>query len=117
MSATFKSGAFIQQCFAVHQLNLSLKKLALPDRIVLVCSACNMLHRLTIRTLTSRLSAAVTEAVEKPVAEHLAYCVGTHPTALGVRAVDVTEDAVGLRCAECRRTYDLDVASFETEQR
>jgi hypothetical protein len=117
MSATFKSGAFIQQCFAVHQLSLSLKKLALPDRIVLFCSACNMLHRLTIRTLTSRLSAAVTETVEKPVAEHLVRCFKTHAAALGVRAVDVTEDAVGLRCAECRRTYDMNVASFETEQK
>ena len=117
MSATFKSGAFVQQCFAVHQLSLSLKKLALPDRILLFCSACHMLHRLTLRTLTSRLSAAVTDAVEKPVADHLSHCAGTHPAALGVCAVDVTQDAVGLRCAECRRIYHLDVASFETEQR
>ncbi len=121
MSPTFNSGAFVQQCFASHCLCLSVKKLALPEKILLSCTSCNMLHRLTIRLLTSStpvlLSLVGQTQGEKEAAGHLMQCFATHQTALGVREVDVVRDAVGLRCAECRRTYDLDVAAFETHQR
>jgi hypothetical protein len=122
MSPTFKGGAFIQQCFAVHQLSLSLKKMAPPDRILLACTACNLLHRLTVRAVVLRRP-VVAEAAggeaggAKDAAEQLARCAESHPAALGVRAMDVVEEAAGLRCAECRRLYDLDVAAFETEQK
>ncbi|MBI4400154.1 MAG: hypothetical protein HY581_00800 [Nitrospirae bacterium] len=124
MSPTFKSGAFIQQCFAVHPLCLSLKKLELPERIVLSCSSCNLLHRLTVRAMTTGAAALLQSAGEvrvtkgeRTAVDHLAECAATHQSALGVRAMDVARDSVGLRCAECRRMYDLDVSAFETHQR
>lgn len=125
MSPTFKSGAFIQQCFAVHQLSLSLKKLVMPDRVVLTCTACNLLHRLTVRAFILRRPAVVeapagpakAEDGVKEAADQLARCAELHPAALRVRAMDVVQDSAGLRCAECRRIYDLEVAAFETEQK
>ncbi len=120
MSPTFRSGAFIQQCFASHRLCLSLKKLALPEKILLACASCNMLHRLTVRTLTARKPVSLSAAEEVhggEAAGHLLGCAAAHQAALGVRDVDVVRDSVGLRCAECRRTYDLEVAAFETHQR
>ena len=121
MAQTFQSGAFIQQCFASHRLCLTIKKLALPEKILLACTSCNMLHRLTVRALTAHAPAAraVAEGVHggDEAADCLRHCLAAHQTALGVREVDVLQDSVGLRCAECRRSYDLDVAAFETHQR
>jgi len=121
MAQTFQSGAFIQQCFASHRLCLTLKKLALPEKILLACTSCNMLHRLTVRALTTHVPAARAASEEAPggdeAADRLRHCLAAHQVALGVREVDVLRDSVGLRCAECRRSYDLDVAAFETHQR
>jgi hypothetical protein len=66
MGQVFKSGAFIQQCFAVHPLCLNLKSLHLPSGLVLRCTSCNMLHRLTLRALVLRVSAV--HAVEDETA-------------------------------------------------
>lgn len=121
MAQTFQSGAFIQQCFASHRLCLTLKKLALPEKILLACTSCNMLHRLTVRALTTHVPAVRAASEEAPggdeAADCLKHCLAAHQVALGVREVDVLRDSVGLRCAECRRLYDLDVAAFETHQR
>jgi hypothetical protein len=121
VSPTFKSGAFIQQCFASHRLSLSLKKLALPDKMVLTCNACHLHHRLTVRAFTIHTPAGIhapsvemAENRQEP-GELLARCVTAHSAALGVRAMDVVRDSAGLRCAECRRAYDLDVSAFETD--
>ena len=40
--ATFKSGAFAQQCFSAHPLSLSFKALMPPDRVVVECINCHM---------------------------------------------------------------------------
>ncbi len=123
MAQVYKSGAFIQQCFAVHPLCLNLKSLHLPDSIVLKCTSCNMLHRLTLRALVLRVS-AVHAVDDKPAARdarlagaHLEECAASHPAALGVRAMDVVRETAGLRCGECRKLYELDVTTFETHQR
>ncbi|WP_447973516.1 hypothetical protein [Nitrospira sp. Kam-Ns4a] len=123
MSPVFKSGAFVQQCFSVHPRCLVLKKLALPERLILACTSCNLQHRLTLRALASRSPAAHAPhegtppvAVERAAEDWIAHCATAHQTALGVREMDVLRDFVGLRCAECRRLYDLDVAFFETHQ-
>jgi hypothetical protein len=119
----FKSGAFIQQCFAVHPLCLTLKALHLPNALVLRCTSCNMLHRLTLRALTLRVAAvhAVDDAArprdERSAATHLEECAAAHPAALGVREMDVVRETAGLRCGECRKLYRLDVTTFETHQR
>jgi hypothetical protein len=123
MAQVFKSGAFIQQCFAVHPLCLNLKSLHLPDNLVLRCTSCNMLHRLTLRAVVLRVSAvhAVEEAAEareeRPAAVHLEECAAAHSAAIAVRAMDVVRETAGLRCGECRKLYELDVTTFETHQR
>lgn len=105
MAPVFKSGAFIQQCFASHRLCLILKQLSGPDTVLLTCSSCNLQHRLTLRGVSgSRL-------------ENLAQCAAVHSTALGVREMDVLQEFVRIRCGECRLVYDLEVAEFETHQR
>jgi len=121
MAPVFESGAFIQQCFSVHPLCLNLHAFARPDRVVLTCTSCRMTHRMTVRTLTTRLPVALASesvtATDERGWEHLAECATTHPMALRVREMDVVREWVGLRCAECRRLYDVDVAAFETHQR
>lgn len=109
---TFKSGAFAQQCFSVHPLSLSFKSLTPPDRVVVECTNCHMRHRFTARTLTTR--AAEADGPEREAADDLGACAAAHPAELRVSAVDVMDDAVKLRCGECRRTYSIAVSVFET---
>jgi hypothetical protein len=52
-----------------------------------------------------------------PAFEHLATCLEAHRRALGICVMDVVRDAAGIRCAECRRVFELDVSKFETHQR
>jgi len=47
----------------------------------------------------------------------LKTCMVTHAPALSVREMDVFQDAVWLRCAECRAQFDLAVSQFETHQK
>ena len=119
MSPTYGGGAFLQQCFSSHRLSLSLRKLVLPERVMLRCSACHLLHRLTVRSVATKRPTQ-TQTAEVPgtqsAADLLAQCSTAHQAALGVRDMDVSQDFVGLRCAECRRMYDLDVLAFETHQ-
>lgn len=123
MGQVYKSGAFIQQCFSVHPLCLNLKSLQLPGAVIIRCTSCNMLHRLTLRSVVLRVS-AVRAADEKgsagdhrPGTAHLEECAAAHPAAIGVRVMDVVRDEAGLRCGECRKMYDLEVVSIETHQR
>lgn len=121
MSLLYKSGAFVQQCFAAHRLCLSVKKIGLPDKILLNCSSCNLLHRLTIRSLMVRCAQVEgrldEELVERDGSARFADCFAQHPAALSPNLVDVVQDRVGLRCADCRLVYDMDVTLFETHQR
>ncbi len=86
---------------------------------MLRCSACHLLHRLTVRSVVTKAPGEISTA-EGPGAhgavDLLAQCSTAHQAALGVRDMDVSQDFVGLRCAECRRMYDLDVEVFETHQ-
>lgn len=109
---TFKSGAFVQQCYSSHPLCLKFKTLNLPDRVVVTCTNCDMRHRLIIGTLTTR---APEESLEnKQGTSHMSQCATDHPAELRVSAVDVLADAVRLRCGECQRTYNIAVSAFET---
>jgi hypothetical protein len=121
MALFYTSGAFIQQSFAAHRLCLSVKKVGLPDKILLSCSACNLLHRLTLRSLTARRAQVDgrpgEESVERAASVSFADCFASHPAALAMSEMDVVQDRVGLRCADCRLAYDMDVALFETHQR
>jgi hypothetical protein len=121
MARVFKSGAFIQQCFSVHPLCLSLHSFARSDLLVFTCTSCGMTHRVMVRALRSRLPVALASEAERGAEEQahacLARCATVHPLALAIREMDVVRDWVGLRCADCRRLYDVDAAGFETHQR
>jgi hypothetical protein len=117
MSPVFQSGAFIQQCFAIHPLCLHLTKLA-PERIIISCSSCNLTHRLTVRSCAARPGGSTVDPSDgKAPLAILKGCVEAHGPAIGVGTMDVAQNAVGLRCSECRRAFLLDVALFETHQR
>jgi len=109
---TFKSGAFVQQCYSSHPLCLKFKTLNPPDRLVVICTSCDMRHRLIIGTLTTR--AADESNKDNEATSHMSQCATDHPAELRVSAVDVLADAVRLRCGECQRTYNIAVAAFET---
>jgi len=122
MAEIIRSGAFLQQCWAVHPLCLTVKRVE-PERIVvLTCSSCRMVHRVTTNAVTRQVS-TVTSSVPKPDPAQpdglaaLKTCMGTHAPALSVREMDVFQDAVWVRCAECRAQYDLTVSQFETHQK
>ena len=123
---TIKSGAFAQQCYSSHPLSLTVKSLILftpadvpgaPSlyRLVVICDNCAMRHRFTIDTLTSRFGQD--DSAEAPAMTQLSRCVAEHPSGLRVSGMDVVSDSVRLMCGECRRTYDLTVATVETYQK
>ena len=56
-------------------------------------------------------------AVRSEAGALLASCLQTHAAALSLREMDVFEDLVVVRCAECRRHYAVTVAAFETHQK
>ncbi len=122
MAEVIRSGAFLQQCWSVHPLCLTVKRVE-PDRIVvLTCSSCRMVHRVTADAVTRKASAAELSSPEsEPVLSDglvaLRICLGAHALALSVREMDVFQDAVWLRCAECRAQFDLAVSQFETHQK
>ncbi len=109
---TYKSGAFVQQCFVSHPLALSFKALILPDRVAVLCTSCGMRHRFTVRALTTR--AGEEGSPEREAKDDLAKCVAAHPADLRVSRVDVVHDSVKLRCGACSRTYKITVSAFET---
>jgi hypothetical protein len=109
---TFKSGAFVQQCYSSHPLCLKFKTLTIPDRIVLTCINCGLRHRLFIGMLTT--GAIAGGQPQTDATNDLSRCGADHSTELRVSAVNVVSDAVRLRCEQCRRTYDVAVTSFET---
>ena len=122
MAEIIRSGAFLQQCWSVHPLCLTVKRVE-PERIVVVtCSSCRMVHRVTTDTITRQASAADSSLPDAGSAQAdglaaLKACLGTHAPALSVRDMDVFQDAVWVRCAECGAQYDLTVSQFETHQK
>ena len=123
MAQVIKSGAFLQQCWSVHPLCVTVKRMTDECAVVLSCSSCKSAHYLTVATVTSQTSAAQqmagegTSRDEPPGEEFLKACVSTHHAALSLREMDVFQDLVRLRCADCRRLYELTVSAFETRQK
>ena len=123
MGQRFQSGAFVQQCFAVHPLCLSLKRIDAEGRLLVSCTSCRMMHQMVTTQIVARVAAVplggeVISAKAFPTAkELLTTCVQTHPEAVTIRELDVIRDNVGLRCGECRRMYDLQVSMFESHQK
>lgn len=122
MAEIIRSGAFLQQCWSVHPLCLTVKRVE-PERIVvLTCSSCRMVHRVTTGAITRQEATGDSSSPELDPAQPdglmaLKTCMGTHTPALSVREMDVFQDALWIRCAECRAQYDLTVSQFETQQK
>ena len=124
MAQVFKSGAFLQQCWSVHPLCVAVKRMADDRTLILSCSSCRSVHHLALASVVVRSSALPRESEDpgrlvdlQQGPGHLAQCLDAHPTALSLRQMDVFEDAVLIRCAECRRQYALQVSAFETHQK
>lgn len=123
MAQVIRSGAFLQQCWSVHPLCVAVKRMTDEHVVVLSCSSCKSVHYLTTTAVISKGSPAQGTSEEdilrdKPSGEEfLKACVSTHPASLSLREMDVFLDLVRLRCADCRRLYDLAVATFETRQK
>lgn len=123
MTQVFHSGAFIQQCVAVHPLCISLKRFEEQNKLVFTCSSCRMAHHVTVDSVVTRVSIAMDapdpSAPPSPEAAAgiLATCIGEHTGAVTIRELDVIQDRLGLRCATCRRVFDLHAVTFETRQK
>lgn len=123
MAQVIRSGAFLQQCWSVHPLCVTVKRMTDEQVVVLSCSSCKSVHHLTTTTVVSNgpLTLGVSEennVRDEPSGEEfLRACVSSHSASLSLREMDVFQDLVRLRCADCRRLYDLAVAIFETRQR
>jgi hypothetical protein len=120
MAQVIRSGAFLQQCWSVHPLCVTVKRMTEENAVVLLCSSCKSAHHLSIASVASIASSAQQEAEEavlraNPLGEDfLKACVAAHAASLTLREMDVFQDLVRLRCADCRRLYDVTVATFET---
>lgn len=123
MAQVIRSGAFLQQCWSVHPLCVTVKRMTDENTVVLSCSSCRSAHHLTIATVTSKASSAQLRAeegalrVEPSGEEFLKACVSTHQASLTLREMDVFQDLVRVRCADCRRLYELTVSTFETRHK
>jgi hypothetical protein len=122
MAEIIRSGAFLQQCWSVHPLCLTVKRVERERVVVLTCSSCRMVHRVITDAISRHLptgdSSLPAPGLAQPGGgEALQRCLGTHAPALSVREMDVFQDAVWVRCAECRAQYDLTVSQFETHQK
>ena len=123
MTQVIRSGAFLQQCWSVHPLCVTVKRMTEGNGVVLLCSSCKSAHHLSLATVTSMASSAQKVGGEaalrdEPSGEdYLKACVAAHAASLTLREMDVFQDLVRFRCADCRRLYDLTVSSFETRHK
>ncbi|HSA85529.1 MAG TPA: hypothetical protein VLE46_05075 [Nitrospira sp.] len=123
MMQIIRSGAFLQQCWSVHPLCVTVKRMTDENTVVLSCSSCKSSHHLTIASVVSKAPSAQPVASqdaprdERSGEEFLKACVSVHQASLTLREMDVFQDLVLLRCADCRRLYELTIGSFETRHR
>lgn len=123
MAQVIRSGAFLQQCWSVHPLCVTVKRMTEENAVVLLCSSCKSAHHLSIATITmvassvQQVAGEITLRDEPPGEDYLKACISAHTASLTLREMDVFQDLVRLRCADCRRLYDLTVSAFETRQR
>jgi hypothetical protein len=123
MAQVIRSGAFLQQCWSVHPLCVTVKRMTDEHAAVLSCSSCKSAHYLTVATVIAKASSAQRVAggealLDEPSGEALLKaCISTHHASLTLREMDVFQDLVRLRCADCRRLYELTVSTFETRQK
>ncbi len=125
MAQVYKSGAFLQQCWSVHPLCLEVRRMTSERQLGLACTSCRFAHYLTLESVVARVSVMPEEAADVPEEPatvpkgqaQLDRCLHEHAAALSLRKMDVFEDLVMIRCAECRRHYALRVSAFETHEK
>jgi hypothetical protein len=125
MGQVFRSGAFLQQCWSVHPLCVGVRRLTAENQLALACTSCRFAHYVTLGSVVLGSSGASEEPAQagdrsgpsSDARTHLARCLETHAAALSLREMDVFEDLIVIRCAECRRQYALAVTAFETHQK
>ncbi len=123
MTQIVRSGAFLQQCWSVHPLCVAVKRMGDDRRLVLSCMSCKSGHYLTVGLVTQKDSTAsdlvaVGQIGQEVTGEELLNaCIVTHRSAITLREMDVFQDLVLLRCADCRRHYTVQVSAFETHQK
>ena len=114
MANIFKSGAFLQQCFSMHPLSLSVKMIALPDKIGIACANCKSRHRLTFSTLIRIIGDS--ESMKDGADQTLQSCITEHNNALHVTEVSVDQEIVQFRCRLCKIGFQATILVYETYQ-
>ena len=125
MAQVIRSGAFLQQCWSVHPLCVTVRRVTESRTVVLLCSSCRSAHHLQCNSIVAKPSATLsrsedqerTGAPETAGHSQLAACIEAHAPALSLREMDVFEDYAVIRCADCRCHYALAVSVFETHQK
>jgi hypothetical protein len=125
MAQVFRSGAFLQQCWSVHPLCVSVRRITAENQLAFACTSCRFAHYVTIGSIVHGPSASEggpqtyrnADEDRADVRAHLARCIDAHSTALSLREMDVFKDLAVIRCAECRRHYAVTVTGFETHQK
>jgi hypothetical protein len=124
MGQVFRSGAFLQQCWSVHPLCLEVRRMTAQNQLALACTSCRFAHYVSLgsvflgnRVPGERAEGADPSETSSDGRTRLACCLEAHAAALSMREMDVFEDLVVIRCAECRRQYTLAVTAFETHQK
>ena len=114
MANIFKSGAFLQQCFSVHPLSLSVKMITLPDKIGIVCVNCKSRHRLTFSTLTCQI--VNPKSMKNGEAQSLESCITEHHNALRVMEISIDQKIIQFRCRLCKISFQATISMYETYQ-
>ena len=87
MAEIIRSGAFLQQCWSVHPLCLTVKRVESERIVVLTCSSCRMVHRVTTDAVIRQASTGDSSVPEPDPTQPdglaaLKTCMGTHGPAL-----------------------------------
>lgn len=109
---TFLSVAFLQQCFAMHRLDLVVRQLK-GSGIVVTCRQCKIRHTVRLGPRAEEPEGPLGDGVPL-FAEPLLACAASHLPAIRVQTVDVARDALDLSCAQCRATHPFRVIECVT---
>ena len=123
MTQVFHSGAFIQQCVAVHPLCISLKRFEEQDKIGLYLqllqdgSPYHRRFRHSLGVDCNGCSRSIGATISRGGCGDSSDVHRRTYSAYAIRELDVIQDRLGLRCATCRRVFDLHTVTFETSQK
>ncbi len=93
MVQVIRGGAFLQQCWSVHPLCVTVKRVTEGGTVVLLCSSCRSAHHLQCAAIVAKPSAMPAQAEDLEPAStgvakgqsQLAACIEAHAPALSLR--------------------------------